>query len=352
MKPVTFFFIAMAFCLKCFCQKENYDNLFDHLKINYFEIKNDNEAEKIAYPFRNVTIIDKRYDTSCIGYLSDHFLNNEFYKIATRSSLAINIEHYLNLRNIKKSVSSKGDLTMIVRKFWLERDIFYSRVAKHFDHKRIHFFFTFSADFFINDHGSYFPLIKLDTLMELNVSTKNNGLMIGNALDSILLGKAELQQPNISKKKRLSQDFLNSYYAEQMQAPILNSHLPAKGIYMNFNEFKNNTPSITDFQLRKNRFANDVCINVNGAYIPVHDHWGYSDGKKIYIRSNNLYYQLYPQGHSFAIFCNRIKAAMPVSKIGDPNYSGPLNDLLLTDTKMELAHRLATKVDMETGALY
>ena len=62
--------------------------------------------------------------------------------------------------------------------------------------------------------------------------------------------------------------------------PILEDSLQAPGVYLSFEEFKNNNPSIKDFEVTKDKL-NDIITTkeTNGRQMPPSFAWGYSVGK-------------------------------------------------------------------------
>ena len=83
--------------------------------------------------------------------------------------------------------------------------------------------------------------------------------------------------------------------------PILKTEMPDRGVYKSFNEFKNNNPSIKDFEIKKGQYTDELLITENNQTYPLQNFWGYSDGKNLFIRSADNLFQLIKAGNTFNI---------------------------------------------------
>lgn len=61
----NFLFLTHA----CYCQRNEAANVFDKIKIEFVEFKSKTQQPVSALPFSNIKVIDKRYDTFCMGYM-------------------------------------------------------------------------------------------------------------------------------------------------------------------------------------------------------------------------------------------------------------------------------------------
>src|SRR6478735_8058434 len=76
---------------------------------------------------------------------------------------------------------------------------------------------------------------------------------------------------------------VNSYYKPDPQTiPILTTAAPQSGVYMRFNEFKNNAPAYSEAEISRSKNGNSF-ETYSGEKIK--DFWGYSDGKQVFMRS-------------------------------------------------------------------
>lgn len=92
------------------------------------------------------------------------------------------------------------------------------------------------------------------------------------------------------------------------ELPIFNTDSLKFGIYLNFNEFQNNSPSITDLNIiyvGKRSNLNEIYgirrnthnfFNKENSLTKVDSAWGFYDGTNVYVNINNLYYEMKIRG--------------------------------------------------------
>jgi hypothetical protein len=114
--------------------------------------------------------------------------------------------------------------------------------------------------------------------------------------------------------------------------PIL-KETPRKGVYLTFNQFKNNQPAFADFDVSLSENAD--AIFVKGKILQdsaIIDAWGFSDGKNTYIRVNSNFFLLLKAADNFEFYSfEEIKKHTPFATTGpEVPYSGqkyyPFND--------------------------
>lgn len=145
------------------------------------------------------------------------------------------------------------------------------------------------------------------------------------------------------------------------------------------------TISITNFDIRKTKLADDIYIVEGNDIIPTQRAWGYCDGKKIYIRVARNLFELDKQDRSFSFMGSEILThryykpndsrrtynddSSPAASISSAALDGLLNptynggneaatsirrsvvDGLLTTDRFKI-RLIPMPVDMETGEVY
>jgi hypothetical protein len=81
--------------------------------------------------------------------------------------------------------------------------------------------------------------------------------------------------------------------------PILQDTIYKKGAYRSYSEFKNNTPSISEFVIKTDGRTNTLMVTENGQEYPVRKIWGFCDGENVYVQSKFNYFQLQRKEKSF-----------------------------------------------------
>ena len=130
--------------------------------------------------------------------------------------------------------------------------------------------------------------------------------------------------------------------------------MPTRGVYKNFNEFKNNSPSLKEFEIKKGHFSDELFITENNQTYPLQNFWGYSDGKNLFIRSANNLFQLIKIGNTFNIKGIKSFSQNYNKNVGNEVMSSyfigvPLSALVKNNYKIVTT---AFQLNMQNGELY
>jgi hypothetical protein len=144
--------------------------------------------------------------------------------------------------------------------------------------------------------------------------------------------------------------------------PILKDSILHKGVYRSFAEFKNNKPSIENFEIGKGNFTDELYVADNHETYPLQDFWGYCDGKNLFVRSANNLFQLYRTGNTFntKAFKSLKKAKYSIGaaaeQIGIGLLTRTAGDLILINPKNpQDKYRVVTsafQLNMQTGEIF
>ena len=279
----------LIFLLFCSPKKSNSQskeiNKFENLKRIQIELRTKNENDNTIFPFSEFKVIDKRYDTSTLGYYEENG-QLQTYKITTKNNFSLDLENYLN--HIYQNNFSKNNYSLIVvlRRFWIGIDNLDITNFKNIDSFKLsNDFLTLKIDFFLKKDNFYIPLFRKDTILDLNKKFLQfgEGILLGETIQAFF---NKLTKTNFLEKetdKHLSIEKFNEYYASQFSYPIYSANLK-KGVYKNFTEFKNNAPSILDYQIKRVKLVSDIYVNEGNEYILTRKVWGYCDGTNIYVK--------------------------------------------------------------------
>jgi hypothetical protein len=148
---------------------------------------------------------------------------------------------------------------------------------------------------------------------------------------------------------------IDSFNNARFNIPILNEN-PRKGIYVNFEDFKNNTPVDSPFTVDKSKRGDFLYVkNKKGEDILQTEIWGYSDGKNSFIYSAENYFKLTRYGNTFIIYGAKGFASSRKLRL---NFS--LLDMAIPNSNYSKARTVNTyklvfnffQLDMESGELY
>lgn len=335
--------------------------VFNNLKKELVELKINSISDTVNLPFSSIRVLDKRYDTTTIGYLRNGKSIKDFYKLTTKNYLSSDIEVFIN-RVYKKINTTLPSLLIVIRKFQFDTDYDFSKNLMTGSLPPT-YFFALSIDCFSFSNNEYIPLVKKDTVIEMLQKHKitEKGIYLGQNFITALndLFKTAISNP-LSKKRKLSYAEVNEYYDKNFHEPILTSQQFKKGVYKNFDDFKKNSPSYINFEIRKTNLIDEIFIMEGENAIPTRNIWGYCDGKDLFLKLGTNLFQLYRQGNSFVLLGND-KLTHQVSSY-NPTYndmSSPganlganlIGNILFSKDKFKL-ELIPLELDMETGKVY
>lgn len=276
------------------------------------------EPSTVKLPFSSIKIIDSRYDTSIIGFVqkSDPLdgKTNLFRKLHLTGGCANAVEVFLQSLFQHSFDSSGMNLMIVIKKLWLsgiqadkKKDL---DVSADFNSTKSLYC---KWEYYLAKDGKYLPVKRVDTVFTLadNVDQRVK-FKFGRQQKDFL--KQSLQQLvemlDFSKgvqvfgqqnKKSLSE--IVNHNEARFKIPILDNNGFAKGVFVNFDEFRNNKPSISNFTEKKKPtdvFHNQKFIeDENGKQI--NPYWAYFDGVNTrYGKYDNDI--LYRTGNTFTFF--------------------------------------------------
>ena len=133
------------------------------------------------------------------------------------------------------------------------------------------------------------------------------------------------------------------------EIPILKDGLFKKGVYLSFEEFKNNKPSIVEYKEKEMRYklinTEKYLEDMNGNTIS--NYWSYSDGKimRYGMLGNEKVYRVQNT------FCFFIKVTGYIVSSGNETFSNSGSGINTT-SKRKYEVWVPFQIDMETGEVY
>ena len=264
--------------------------------------------DKIANSlFRHFEVIDERPDTTRIGL---HYALIRLGKPHNRQ-LIFSQPASRALSDYLDKYYSRSDapytLLIVLRNLWLS-DAKYLRedVAKNHDkvyektHARVRMEIYAARD------SLYMPLYRLDTLVitrHLSTYDLTNVYSVWNDNLAALLNEMADSAMLVTQRKQgqtrlVSRDDILQYNQSRFTNPIDSGFLNT-GVYKNFEEFKNNAPSIKEFEVRTEKSTRLLYIKEGGTSYYSHNAWGYCDGKNIYIMRDGILNPVWREGKAW-----------------------------------------------------
>lgn len=314
------------------------------------------ESTDLAFKINisRLTILDSRDDTSSLGYtLTKMGVKKYVFEAGFVNELSGWFSQYLNINKENKTGTT---LFVNIKKLRLSNEatpiIFNNGHAGQPNNGWEKGIIT-KIEYYLQKDSFFTPLYRFDSIISLKGNIKRNAddfILTALKLSLDKLFTLNLDDALLYKKKILLSNILQAT-KRNYDLPVYTSPLYKKGVYINFEEFKTNTPSLTDFELRKGEMGDILYIKENGNEYPTRGVWGYCDGQFFFINSGDKYSRLVRDGYSFyfaGIKSVRRKTKHNVWKSSGLNYATDTGEKTTAfDVEQEYY-----QVDMETGEVY
>src|SRR5580704_8919212 len=266
-------------------------------------------------PFSHFEVIDERPDTTRIGVHGNLPMNSHEFdrQLTFPGPAALELTRYLNRYFVHPD--APDTVVVVLRQLWLsDTDPYFpsahpSRPAgqgQQAEKPHIHL----KTEVYARRDNRYLPLLRVDTLQATGNVTysiakctysgweKELVAIFGELTENAALAVARKE----SSGKWINGDDIHRFNQSRFDIPILNSPELTRGVYTSFEEFRNNAPSIRDFEIKtKNGLALYLKSGDGNSYYS-HDAWGYCDGKQVFLMRDGLLQPLLRAGNSFCFY--------------------------------------------------
>ena len=284
-----------AYCQQQKIELQNPERLgFKEIRLNAQRIA----PADIKLPFSSIKIVDSRFDTTKLGFLPvtnlfsdkhDYFKKLSFKEGSIAESLAAYYNDYY-----KNSFLNNGfELLIVMKRFWIS-GIDYTR-SKRVDlanNLYVSGNLYCKWEYYFGKQGKYLPVKRLDTIMQ---SSEDQDLYIDEEFHERRLARFkfclkalvelfdfERAVALFDKQPGKSMNEIISYNNKRNDIKILRDSSFQKGVYLSFDEFRNNKPSITEYKEKQTKYglfkSESYLVDAKGDQIS--EYWGYSDGEK------------------------------------------------------------------------
>jgi hypothetical protein len=331
----------------------------------------------LASPFRYFEVIDARPDTARIGIHAfvptiGHPHNRQ---LVFPQRAASEIAHYLNSRFTRPNAPYTA--LIVLRSLWLS-DANYLREDRvknpEILYDRTHI--RLKAEIYAVSDSSYIPVLRYDTLQAYKRSNVYNNLTtyyslweqdLAAVVDDMADSASGLAVAKADRGRRIHLEDILNYNHSRFDNAITGNTALVNGVYANFEEFRNNAPSIKEFEVRTEKKNLILYLHdAGGTTSYSHDAWGCSDGKSIYIMRDGMLYPIFKEGKSFYFYAMAYKEELthnnngihaPWQRVDDaPAANAPEPSrkpyLLNTDTRSRPLEKRIFTVDMDSGKVY
>ena len=252
-----------------------------------------------AYPplFNSIRVVDLRRDTSRVGLVSNG--RNSQDEVCFPSPAADQLKAYLDAGY----ASPKGgqSLLVVIKSLWISDP----NVRFYLNRPFWNVYFLLEA--FLQDKDGYKPLTYMDTtLRAVRGSSLRDAVAWGlPELTDIFMNKVAAydQAGGWMEKRTVSYEQIDSFSRARFAYAMDTVTRPVKGVYRNVEEFKNNAPSISQYELSKDKSGNiEVRVpDENGQLYFTRTLWGFSDGKQAYVMMDGNLFPIFSVQHQFYV---------------------------------------------------
>jgi hypothetical protein len=281
--------------------------------------------------FSNLTVLDERPDTGRIGLekkrRGKYLFKDEYSRkvieestiygrpafVLIQGGLQNKLEKYARQCFEFSKTGTITEILMLVKKLWIadepSGDLAKRNPYKSFDSSRNNYpnlYLTICIEFYLKKDNGYYALYKYDTVNAIKANVFSDAEeFISDAVNSAMARLPEMDSKIdfILKKRGFSLDQIKEHAEEPYRVAIMTDTVLKTGVYMSFDEFRNNSPSEKRYRVKKEKLSDNIYIPLPGGEEQnAKNAWGYCDGKYIYIRSANNFYILQRLGNAFYVF--------------------------------------------------
>lgn len=277
------------------------------------------EPQKVDFdqplPFSSVHVVDRRADTSRIGY----GIKRGYYIVTLEGPAAPTLQQLLTESLAGKlDKTSDQSLLIVIRHLWLKDLSFQEMYQKHLTvnyQTPVNGYSECIAklEVYAQRDKDYIPLFRIDSIFGVEQYLKKEGKSLLTAPFIYCLQK--LTRLNYTKvaasSQRLSWEQIQQFTTQTWQYPILTDTPRQRGIYLTYADFLNNKVSTRDFEVEHGDFTDELYLVEKEARRLLTNFWGYCDGGKLFIRQDRSFYELTRQGNTFGFIADTYEQQVP-----------------------------------------
>jgi hypothetical protein len=293
---------AILLCLNCYSQSE-IEKVIAKTDVYKLRIRHYDYEKETRLPFGKIVVIDERFDTSKLAYIQRG-------KTAFgRAILPTTWDNILN-RHFKKVLdsSSSNDLIIVVRTFWIAANNSGSLPRHKVDETGLGVIeeFVTALDVYWHKDSVFKALYRIENNNQFvfkDFVTGDGRSFFFLPFDSVFnrLFNSDINKL-IASKKEITAGAFREYYFNRKNIPILNESNINTGVYLTFNDFKQNQPAKIQYRVDRGKATDEVYLIKNGKEKLLVDFWAVFDDKKLFIKHGLNIFEAIKQNNTFEIF--------------------------------------------------
>lgn len=328
------------------------------MPVDMVKLDLDNIKSKKDHPFfKNISVLDIRPDTTRIGiYLFGAKLQARQFSSADPINSMLEKHLEKNLVNANEG----QELMILIRKLWLTT---YKRKSDYKDMKNprperndgIRSEILFKADCYLKQGDEWVAWMQMDTICYSPALINEWG---GRKLSAVLNDFTDrLMSANRETGTRpaFNLDVILAKYTNEYNKPPYTENKFAKGVYVSFDDFKNNRPSNIQYEIKQEKnFANLYLKDKEGKLYYSQRIWGFCDGEHVYAMLMGNLYSVFRTGNSYYLygspFIDQRTSSIPIIV---PLAIGIAVSEVEMEKKQAVVKGLTIfSIDMQTGEFY
>lgn len=274
--------------------------------------------DSVSIPICSISVVDARPDSSAIGLYQLFKLEPRF--IVTKQGFKTVAEQYLR-KYVRCSNSDSFSVLMVLKKFWISVGLYKPDDRRIWGmvkdtSKKMNVSLSAKIEFYLYKDSGYYTLYRFDSVFSYGVNKSIDiagnkqrsfvGFMIQDALETSLSKLATMDrrwQTILSSKRKFNWPEIETHESNYFNIPVLKDSTLVPGVYLTFEEFKANSPSVTNFAITKDKLNDIIYIKNADGQISIKDAWGYCDSvNQVFIRLNHNYFKLQRRQNAFYIY--------------------------------------------------
>jgi hypothetical protein len=318
-----------------------------------------NKPGALAIPglFSHFKVIDERPDTARIGIflMLGKFQWAHDCQFIFGKPAATEIAGYLNQYSTRTDAPYTA--LVVLRGLWLSNADYRPEGLKAAEKQYEQFHICLKAEVYATRDSQYIPIFRYDTVWTMKTTDYYASLHpsysdIEATLSDIFLDLADSASWVIKQKQNpgrlISREQIREFNCSRFDKFADTNTAYPRGVYASLEEFRNNTPSIRDFEIRKEKNQRLLYIkDASGAPNISHDAWGCSDGTTLFIMRDGTLWPVWKEGKAFYFYAFSDKALYA------PGYIEALtNPQIYEPHEGEGKEKCIYTLDTDTGEIY
>ncbi|HSC36682.1 MAG TPA: hypothetical protein VLD19_02375 [Chitinophagaceae bacterium] len=365
MKPLNLVLLPLLFAaLNAACQ----DNLTDKdgpghkYKRGYFELTAPKQTAQFPFAIDSIEVCDLRQDTSKFGYFRSGNVVNPTMQYCFKNGAVNEIAGFLNHSYNLHQEPGGQKLLYCLKKLWIINADTVNMQVRYPAQTRTRLYLK--AELYLAKDSCFYPLYRFDSVFIFPKPTTSFSIKwVEETLLQSLERIKSLRPEKVMRRTCVRQSDMNGYYSEEKRTAVAVADTPQKGVYMNVEQFKNNRPAYTEYEITFDKLADVMRVKDNeGNYTLISKDWGFCDGRQFFIRLGPNYFRLFKMGDTYDLYgtsrmeIGQIRTPTPLVygpgiSAGGSFLSAALGEALKSD-KSRLGKLKPLQLDMETGMVY